>query len=137
MANLTYQRSDGTAVKLELSNKPLTFGSSQEADVRIVGTDVSPLHCAIRLYRGKCLIKDLDSQSGTFVNGKRVELVKLRAGDQIRVGKTVFEVDVPRKGVSTLMNEANAEMKRGKGLKTVLREIIAEDARDPHSWGPS
>ena len=134
---LTYKGEDGSMIQLEVGEQPLTVGSSKTAGVQVLGPDVASLHCAFRLYQGNCVVKDLGSQAGTFVNEKPVELVKLHTGDRVRVGKTIFEVtDAPsRKGESTMMRDAVAELDRGKaqgkGLRTVLGEMINKGAPKP------
>lgn len=39
-----------------------------------------------------CLVRDLESSNGTFVNGNRVIEAALLDGDQIRAGRTTFVV---------------------------------------------
>ncbi len=130
---------DGKPIQLSLSEEPLTIGSSEDAVWRISDAGVSPIHCALRLYQGKCVLKDLGSDSGTFVNDKRVDLVTLYAGDRVRVGKVTFEVtNAPtRKGDTTLMREAMSELERGKqqgkGFRTMLGEVLVKDRHKPRS----
>ncbi len=46
--------------------------------------------CPLRGMR----VIDLGSTNGTFVNGKRVTESPLKSGDQIRIGRTVFTIEV-------------------------------------------
>lgn len=51
---------------------------------------ISRLHCTIVLEEGGYWIRDEDSASGTYVNGKRLtplELIPLRNGDEIELGR--------------------------------------------------
>ena len=48
--------------------------------------EVSREHAAIVYFAGEFFLEDLASDNGTFVGGKRVEKVRLRDGDRIRVG---------------------------------------------------
>ena len=46
-----------------------------------------------------CVVADLQSANGTFVNEKRIATVELQRGDKIRIGSTVIELldaDAPR-----------------------------------------
>jgi len=63
------------------------------ASTRIPLSDftVSRRHAEIRPSQGGWFLEDLKSANGTYLNGKRVERpVRLKRGDQIRVGGTVF-----------------------------------------------
>lgn len=51
-------------------------------------------HCLLEITPPHCLLRDLGSTNGTFVNGKRVTEAVLKHGDQIQGGKTVLLVDV-------------------------------------------
>jgi transcriptional regulator with GAF, ATPase, and Fis domain len=51
---------------------------------------ISPEHCSVGLDSNLCIIRDLGSLSGTFVNGLPVVERTLVHGDQITVGSTVF-----------------------------------------------
>ena len=66
----------------------LIVGSSDErASVVVEGQGVADVHCAIgRLKSGGWALKDLGSDFGTLVNGKRVESARLANGDEILIG---------------------------------------------------
>lgn len=61
-----------TGQRLELT--PLcVVGRGSAADVRVTGnTAVSRLHMRVELRDGRCLVTDLDSTNGTYVDGKRL-----------------------------------------------------------------
>lgn len=48
--------------------------------------EVSFEHCVVFRRGEEYLIKDLDSTNGTFVNGQRITVQKLKSNDQIRLG---------------------------------------------------
>lgn len=54
-------------------------------------------HCLLEINPPRCLLRDLGSTNGTFVNGKRVKEASLNDGDQIQGGATIllFEVVAP------------------------------------------
>ena len=65
-------------------------------DVNLMDPEVSRRHAAIRDQGGSLAIEDLDSTNGTFVNGKRIEVVTvLSAGDTVRLGNTVWSIRSP------------------------------------------
>jgi hypothetical protein len=48
--------------------------------------EVSREHAAIVYFAGEFFLEDLASGNGTYVGGERIEKVKLRDGERIRVG---------------------------------------------------
>lgn len=77
--------------KFELpENEPQLIGRSSEA-LPMADTAVSRRHAELTPDDGTWFIRDLDSQNGTYVNGTRIsDRTRLRPGDQIRVGQTLF-----------------------------------------------
>ncbi len=75
----------------------LTVGSSRErAGFHVEGAGVESVHCAIaRTKGGGWAVKDLGTASGTFLNGKRVEAARVKAGDRIHVGGRELRVLAP------------------------------------------
>jgi pSer/pThr/pTyr-binding forkhead associated (FHA) protein len=57
-------------------------------------TFASQVHAKASPRDGDLWIEDIGSTNGTIVNGKRIEHpVKLRKGDKVKVGETLFTVD--------------------------------------------
>ena len=71
--------------------EPQLIGRSSEA-LRTTDETCSRRHAELTPDDGNWFIRDLGSANGTYVNGRRIgeERVKLRLGDQIRAGSTVF-----------------------------------------------
>ena len=125
------KKPDGTSAIFELGEKPLTIGRSPDADITILDERASRMHCGIRLWDGEYFAKDLQSKNGTYLNGEKIEMARIKPGDRIRVGATVLAVedettgaDVP--GTETSLNTLQQEMDEGKGYNTILREIVSE-----------
>ncbi|MFO1490854.1 MAG: FHA domain-containing protein [Kiritimatiellia bacterium] len=125
------KKADGTSTVYELADKPLTIGRSPDADITVLDERSSRMHCGIRLWDGEYFAKDLQSKNGTYLNGEKIEMARIKAGDRIRVGATVLAVedensgaDVP--GTETSLNTLQQEMDDGKGYNTILREIVSE-----------
>jgi hypothetical protein len=68
----------------------LYIGRSSECQLQLPGSQVSRLHARVRFGNGAWFIQDQESSTGTFVNGKRVQAIKLNPGDQIRIGETIL-----------------------------------------------
>jgi hypothetical protein len=80
----------------------LVFGRSADSDVLLEGDKVSRKHAAIRREGTSCLIRDLDSRNGLFVDGARVAETALELGSLIRIGEWlghVAEIDSDQAGL--------------------------------------
>lgn len=87
------------AVPIPLEREEVTLGRAVEADVRVVDTKVSRLHAKIFTERSgdeiaKCILTDLDSRTGTFVNGQRISRQVLNNGDKILIGEHLLRFDL-------------------------------------------
>lgn len=77
------------------ANHRATIGAGERADFQILFDDrVSERHAMVQTDAASCLIRDLDSDAGTFVNGERVTAAPLQNGDKVRIGGTEFRVNV-------------------------------------------
>ena len=129
---LRYMKNNGTQMEFELGERPITLGRGSDADVVVLDEKASRLHCGIRLWDGDFVLKDLKSKNGTFVNGQRIDLVKLHPGDEIRIGSfTLTFAPLDAKGHETILREVADEMAQGKGYGTILREIVEESVEEP------
>jgi diguanylate cyclase (GGDEF)-like protein len=70
---------------------PVTLGRSEECDVSVSETSISRRHAIIEPRDGGCVLTDLQSTNGTYVNDVRVQApYQLRNGDYIRVGNCIY-----------------------------------------------
>lgn len=70
------------------------FGFSEGNDVRLSHNDVSGKHARISLLEdGTFLVEDLDSRSGTFVNGFQVRKAIALKGDIVELSKHKLDLD--------------------------------------------
>jgi serine phosphatase RsbU (regulator of sigma subunit) len=121
-------------------NKPVvTLGRRTESDVRVTGIGVSRHHADIAADNGTCRLRDLDSKSGTFVNGAKSKAHVLAHGDRIRLGDSnetdiVFLVDEEDSSRERSALSAASELRqiasllkglRALGSGRVLEEVLA------------
>jgi len=99
----------------------LCLGRSRENDCRLPDQDVSRRHAVVkRDETGVCCLQDLNSTNGTFLNGVRIEeVLRLREGDQIRIGP--FEL-------------VYHESVHGKSERSPTTLIPREDCRRENRW---
>jgi pSer/pThr/pTyr-binding forkhead associated (FHA) protein len=69
---------------------PVTIGREEGNALRLNDERVSRYHAKVQFEDGDIIITDLDSTNGTRVNGATVQIRRLRAGDQVSVGRTML-----------------------------------------------
>ena len=109
--------------------------------MRCPSSSISERHCEIIVENHGVRLRDLGSESGTFVNDERLEdEQELKSGDRLRVGRLEFELDIdlPAPGlrpakhdavddyVSDLLTEADAEEAATRKADPRLREFHLE-----------
>jgi pSer/pThr/pTyr-binding forkhead associated (FHA) protein len=91
MASLCLLDENGAmAGRWELGEKPVSVGRGKLADVVIDDATLSRRHFLVEREGENYLLKDLNSQNGTWVDGRRAESIKLHHHDCILAGRTIF-----------------------------------------------
>lgn len=73
----------------------LRVGRTTKAEIVIADDPtMSGLHFEVQCRDDGCLVRDLDSRNGLFVNNRQAAEAELRDGDQVRAGRTYFGVAV-------------------------------------------
>jgi len=99
-ARLVIKNGGFEGMSYELAASETLIGRNPTTDITLLDEGISREH-AIVLYdeeNDSYSVEDLQSTNGTQVNGKRVRSVTLAHGDQLRIGRTLFEFlrDDPR-----------------------------------------
>ncbi len=96
--------------EFKLIEEATVIGRGEESHIHILDPKVSRKHAMIRFSAGGCVIDDLGSTGGTFVNGEIVQSAELKDGDMITIGETSFrfhyEPDI--KSALTVMADEDA-----------------------------
>jgi HD-GYP domain-containing protein (c-di-GMP phosphodiesterase class II) len=74
------------------TGQSIALGRLKGCDVVIDDEAASRRHCTLTGREDNCVVSDLQSANGTFVNEKRVTSTELHRGDKVRVGSTVIEL---------------------------------------------
>jgi pSer/pThr/pTyr-binding forkhead associated (FHA) protein len=90
---LTLTLPDGREEEIALCGPGVTLGRDAASDVVLADTQVSRQHARLVRDEVGCVLVDLKSINGTFVNGKRVERVELAAGDVITLGRCTLRYE--------------------------------------------
>ena len=66
-------------------------------EIPLSDPEVSRRHAVLELFgREMVFLRDLGSTNGTFHNGRKVGVTRIRSGDTLGVGKTVMKLNVKR-----------------------------------------
>ena len=76
-----------TVLERELRPGRLVIGRTADNDIQIDSKFISRHHCQIVTQLNSCLIEDLNSTNGIFVQSKRVRRHNLNDGDVVQVGQ--------------------------------------------------
>ncbi|MFO0848847.1 MAG: FHA domain-containing protein [Gemmataceae bacterium] len=85
---------------------PVTIGREEGNALRLNDERISRYHAKVQAEDGDIILTDLDSTNGTRVNGAAVQIRRLRAGDQVSVGRTMLlfgtmeEIEARRAGAT-------------------------------------
>lgn len=91
MIRLTYRSGGGGVAGTTFSSEKhwIRVGTSGDCEIHFdsaTAPDIAPYHAGIVLKAGAYNLIDLDSPSGTWLNGEKVTRSQLRSGDRIRFG---------------------------------------------------
>jgi Nif-specific regulatory protein len=70
-------------------------GRDPQNPIAVPDPSVSRRHCVFRALQTHCVVADLGSRNGTFVNGVPIRERRLEPGDSIRIGGSVFVILAP------------------------------------------
>ena len=73
----------------------LTIGRGEKSDTRLDDATVSRVHCEIARHGNTVTLRDLNSSSGTRVNGNPIEQTELFAGNVIQIGESQLRLNLP------------------------------------------
>ncbi len=69
-------------------SRSVTVIGRMEGEIRLADPKVSSRHAQVEILDGEAWLRDLGSTNGTFVNGTRVDLARLKHLDEVTVGAT-------------------------------------------------
>ena len=82
----------GNGAKIPVTHWENVIGRSGSSDIRIKSKSVSRNHAVLTRYDdGSWTITDAESKNGTIVNGARVAICPLEAGDLLQIGEARLE----------------------------------------------
>lgn len=110
---------------------PVTIGREEGNGLRLNDERVSRYHAKVQMEDGDVILTDLDSTNGTRVNGTAIQIRRLRAGDQVSIGRsmllfgTMEEIAARRASAVPAMGEAQAQTIRAEELAAASGRVAA------------
>lgn len=88
MPRLLITGGDGSERAVELTERTIQIGRGPGNDVVLPdpNSGVSRSHAELRFRNGRCVIVDLHSQNGTFLNGERIEHAEIPHDGEVTIG---------------------------------------------------
>ena len=74
------------------TGQTIALGRLKGCDLVVDDEAASRRHCTITAREDLCVVADLQSANGTFVNERRIATTEFGKGDKIRIGSTVIEL---------------------------------------------
>ena len=104
MAKLIIEAKDEPARMVSLEGDTISIGSAEGNSIRINSPEISRQHCEIRRKGMVFRLVDLESKTGTKVNGDFVNQHPLEEGDVVELGPLTlrFVREGPQNGVGSL-----------------------------------
>jgi len=87
MVKLILKFNEAIIKEIPIEKEALTIGRKEENDITIDNMAVSGKHAKIIHEGDSCILYDLNSLNGTFVNGVKTSKTSLKNNDQIIIGK--------------------------------------------------
>jgi pSer/pThr/pTyr-binding forkhead associated (FHA) protein len=137
MANVTFLVLEGVdkgRVYRQLT-VPVTIGREEGNALRLNDERVSRYHAKVQSEDGDVILTDLESTNGTRVNGSTIQIRRLRAGDQVSIGRTLLlfgtmeEIEARRTGkLATPLQEGGVQTIQAAELAAAGRALASESS---------
>ncbi len=116
--------------KFYLGNGPLFVGREKNNNVVIESPDVSAFHAQIAKTSEGVKIQDLNSASGTFVNGEKVAIAVLELDDVITIGKAELYCSeiLGKRGTGTPKTAKAGAVRKSTGHSTIITDVVGKGA---------
>jgi pSer/pThr/pTyr-binding forkhead associated (FHA) protein len=83
----------GTAPIIALQRPVVLIGRHLDCDARIESSKVSRRHCCVAMAYDRVILRDLGSRNGLRVNGRLVDEIRLKPGDEVAIGPILYRFE--------------------------------------------
>lgn len=124
--NLVLFKKNGSQKSFSLPSSITVIGRRHDCDLCIPLDDVSKRHCQFDRNNETLEIRDLGSRNGTYLNGQKVNgETPVHAGDYLRVGSLVFQLQIDGEPEKTVPPQDNGD--QATDQKAVLKTAEEDD----------
>src|SRR3954453_5761363 len=78
---------------IPLDRTMVVVGRHPQCDARLDSLRVSRHHCCMTQDNGEVVVRDLGSTNGIRINGQRVEMGRLRSGDELSIAHIRYRLE--------------------------------------------
>jgi len=114
-----------------LDRAMVVVGRHPACDARLDSLRVSRHHCCMVQESGEVVVRDLGSTNGIRINGQRVEMGRLKPGDELSIAHIRYRLDNGQGHDQTLADPPGSILGVGGGLHGGLARPPAVDRGDP------
>jgi pSer/pThr/pTyr-binding forkhead associated (FHA) protein len=129
---MSHYKLKGTSGKLINQSFPfadsIVLGASGDCQVQLDEPGVAARQAEIRLQDGALLLRVLDSQSDTLLNGEPVSEAPLASGDEIRIGTCRFMLQAPGLRPERVLTAAVVEKRARRWPRVLVWTALAAAA---------
>jgi len=94
---------------IPLDRTMVVVGRHPQCDARLDSLRVSRHHCCMTQDNGEVVVRDLGSTNGIRINGHRVEIGRLRPGDELSIAHVRYRLENGLAHEMTLADPASAQ----------------------------
>ncbi len=115
-------------------NNPITIGREEGNLLRLNDERISRFHAKIQVDNGDVILTDLESTNGTKVNGKTVQIRRLRPGDQVGIGRSLLRFGSDEEIKARMATLAGADpVPASSGSQARQAALPATESANPHA----
>ncbi|MBD3288695.1 diguanylate cyclase [candidate division KSB1 bacterium] len=105
---------------------PYIIGRDVANDIVISHKTVSRRHAAIIFDGEQCIVEDLNSKNGTFVNDRQITRLSLKNSDTIRIGNEHIEVEKEDDSSVSMVTETSSLSQDSIVLEKQFQKLLGE-----------
>ncbi len=115
----------------------VVVGRHPACDTRLDSLRVSRQHCCMVQENGEVVVRDLGSTNGIRINGQRVEIGRLKVGDELSIAHIRFRLENGKMHEQTIAESARLSVVHGSDEQHAVAIAVRSDEKPASSTGSS
>ena len=129
MSKLVVKFENSVLTETPVDAEGVSIGRSPDNRLVIDNPAVSHHHARIFEEDNRLMLQDFGSLNGTFVNGQRVQMISLKPGDSVAIGKHTIIVTEPQRGETS-----SARTEQAKPAAPKINETVMLDTKERRAF---